>query len=41
MKKEAYIRTELELIEFSTEDAILTSIESMPDENGGGVLVDP
>ena len=41
MKKESYIRTELELIEFSTEDVILTSIESMPEENGGGVLVDP
>lgn len=41
MKKESYIRTELELIKFSTEDMILTSIESMPAEDGGGELVDP
>ena len=44
MNKEPYIRTEMEVIKFETEDVITTSgdlIEEDPGQSGGGVLVDP
>lgn len=43
MNNELYIRTELNIIEFDTEDVIMTSslIEEDPGEHGGGVIGDP
>ena len=44
MNKEAYTRTEMEVIRFETEDVIMTSgdpIEEDPGQTGGGVLSDP
>ena len=43
MNKELYIRAEMEVIEFETEDVILASdpIESDPGQAGGGEINDP
>ena len=43
MDKGKYMRTELEIIHFHTEDVITTSdiVEESNNEHGGGSLVDP
>ena len=44
MDKEKYLRTELDIIHFHTEDVITTSgdpIEESNNEHGGGSMIDP
>ena len=43
MDKEKYMRTELDVIYFHTEDVITTSdtVEESNSEHGGGSLIDP
>ena len=43
MDKEKYLRTELDVIHFHTEDVITTSdiVEESNSEHGGGSLIDP